>query len=30
LLEENQDLSVYALASFPKWIKNQIPEDKAN
>jgi len=26
LLEENQDLSVYALASFSKWLKNEIPE----
>lgn len=25
LLEENQNLSVYALASFSRWLKNQIP-----
>ena len=25
LLEENQDLSVYALAPFSKWLKNEIP-----
>ncbi len=25
LIEENQDLSVYALTSFSKWLKNQIP-----
>ncbi len=25
LLEENQNLSVYALASFSKWLKNEIP-----
>ena len=26
LLEENQNLSVYALASFSKWVKNEIPK----
>ena len=26
LLEENQDLSVYALTSFSRWLKNEIPE----
>lgn len=26
LLEKNQDLSVYAFASFSRWLKNEIPE----